>query len=100
MTLELLSFIFIIKFLVQSNYIYLISFPVALSSLARLSKPKSTTHDFAQAIMKKLLKQKTYYPISVRSVGAAGTVCRRFCLISLLFVCVEISTKTKKTSLF
>ena len=32
--------------------------------LARLSKAKSTTHDFAQAIMKKLLKQKTYYPIS------------------------------------
>ena len=32
--------------------------------LARLSKAKSTTHNFAQAIMKKLLKQKTYYPIS------------------------------------
>ena len=35
-----------------------------LLSLARLSKPKSTTHDFAQAIMKKLLKQKINYPIS------------------------------------
>ena len=34
--------------------------------IARLSKPKSTTHDFAQAIMKKLLKQKISY---VRSVG-------------------------------
>ena len=31
---------------------------------ARLSKAKSTTHDLAQAIMKNLLKQKTYYPIS------------------------------------
>ena len=33
-------------------------------SLARLSKAKSTTHDFAQAIKKKLLKQKINYPIS------------------------------------
>ena len=32
--------------------------------LARLSKAKSTTHDFAQAIMKKLFKQKINYPIS------------------------------------
>ena len=31
--------------------------------VARLSKPKSTTHDFAQAIMKKLFKQKINYPI-------------------------------------
>ena len=32
--------------------------------LARLSKPKSTTHDFAQAIRKRILKQKTSYPNS------------------------------------
>ena len=32
--------------------------------IARLSKAKSTTHDFAQAIMKKLLNQKINYPIS------------------------------------
>ena len=32
--------------------------------LARLSKAKSTTRDFAQMIMKKLLKQKINYPIS------------------------------------
>ena len=36
----------------------------------RLSKAKSTTHDFEQAIMKKLLKQKINY--------------RRFCLTSLV----------------
>ena len=33
-------------------------------TIARLSKAKSTTHDFAQAIVKKLLKQKVSYPIS------------------------------------
>ena len=53
--------------------------------LARLSKAKSTTHDFAQAIMKKLFKQKTYYPISWCVVSATGTVCRGFCLTSLIF---------------
>ena len=44
--------------------------------IARLSKAKSTTHDFAQAIMKKPLKQKINYPISqlVRSVGCRYSV--------------------------
>ena len=37
---------------------------VRILSIARLSKAKSTTHDFAQTIMKKLLKQKINYPIS------------------------------------
>ena len=37
---------------------------VRAKSIARLSKAKSTTHDFAQTVMKKLLKQKTYYSIS------------------------------------
>ena len=32
--------------------------------ISRLSKAKSTTHDFAQAILKKLLKQKINYPNS------------------------------------
>ena len=52
--------------------------------IARLSKAKSTTHDFAQAIMKKLFKQKINYPISYCVVSAAGTVCRGFCLTSLI----------------
>ena len=34
---------------------------VVIRLLARLSKPKSTTHDVAQAIRKKILKQKTSY---------------------------------------
>ena len=54
--------------------------------VARLSKAKSTTHDFAQAIMKKLLKQKINYPISYCVVSAAGTVCRGFCLTSLVLL--------------
>ena len=37
---------------------------VSLKTIARLSKPKSTTHDFAQAIRKKIPKQKTSYPNS------------------------------------
>ena len=32
--------------------------------IARLSKAKYTTYDFAQAIMKKLFKQKINYPFS------------------------------------
>ena len=39
-------------------------FPMLNIVIARLSKAKSTTHDFAQTIMKKLLKRKINYPIS------------------------------------
>ena len=46
--------------------------------LGRLSKVKSTTHDFAQAITKKLLQQKMNYPISYYVVSAVVTVCRGF----------------------
>ena len=48
--------------------------------IARLSKPKTPTHDFAQTIRKKILKQKTSYPNSWCVVSAVGT----FCLTSLL----------------
>ena len=54
---------FILKFLARYYEVVRIT-SVGIIILARLSKAKSTTHDFEQAIMKKLLKQKTYYPIS------------------------------------